>query len=176
MPAHNSTGLGARLRQLRGEKSQAEFAREVGLTRSALANYETERTTPKPSVLRKISAKVGISEDFLLDGIVRNEFELDRVVTGNGMTNACHETGDELAILRVLRATRPETVKTIVGMLLQEIENVPEVRRQLVGQNADLDVSKLGEIYRNDGVFAKGGDREEMAEEIRKLARRLRGG
>ena len=92
------------------------------------------------------------------------------------MLNACHETGDELAILRVLRATRPETVKTIIGMLLQEIENVPEVRRQLVGQNADRDVSKLGEIYRNDGVFAKGGDREEMAEEIRKLARRLRGG
>ena len=55
-------------------------------------------------------------------------------------------------------------------------ENVPEARRQSAGQNADRDVSKLGEIYGNDGVFAKGGDREEMAGEIRKPARRLRGG
>jgi len=40
----------------------------VGITRSALANYETNRTTPKRSVLRQICQRLGVSENALVEG------------------------------------------------------------------------------------------------------------
>lgn len=96
MSTPDSTDLGERLRYLRGEQSQEQFAQQIGLTRAALANYETGRTKPKASILREISRKLGLSDEFLLSGKVRNEYELNLVVAGKGMLNECHETPDEV--------------------------------------------------------------------------------
>lgn len=41
------TGYGARLRALRGDRSLEEIAEKVGITRSALYQYETEERTPR---------------------------------------------------------------------------------------------------------------------------------
>lgn len=103
MSTQNSTelvGLGERLRRLQGERSQ-EFGALVGLTRSAVANYETERTTPKPSILNEIS-KNGNFGRLSASGRVRNEYELNTVVAGRGFLNECHDD-DKLAMIHVLR-------------------------------------------------------------------------
>ncbi|MDF0601081.1 helix-turn-helix domain-containing protein [Psychromarinibacter sp. C21-152] len=162
------------MRHLRGESTQAEFAERLGLTRSALANYENGRTKPKPSLLREISRKLGISEDFLLSGQVRNEYELNLVVTGRGMLNESHTTHDEEAILRLLRAIPPNYVKEIVEKLLELVELKPEVRERLNGPGIETDLALLAEIYRKGGVFDKGQhplEAEEWLERYAKLAR-----
>ncbi len=169
-----STELGQRLKYLRGERSQEDFARKLGLTRSALANYETGRTKPKLSVLREISRKLGLSEDFLLSGQVRNEYELNLVATGKGKLNECHETEDELAIVRILRAARPAAVKAIAGILLSEIEDDPRTRERLRGVGVDEDIRRLGAIFRASGQFEKGSSPEEVDAFLRDLARKAR--
>lgn len=152
-----STEVQRRLRALRGERSQEEFAKLVGLTRSALANYENGRTLPKPSILRQISMKAGISDDFLVSGALRNEYELNLVVAGQGMLNECHESSDELAMVDALRALHPSSVKTVVGLLLKEIGESAETRAKL-GKGLGSTVAALDDIHRSDGAFTKGGN------------------
>lgn len=160
--------LPARLRALRGERSQEDFARVVGLTRSALANYENGRTVPKPSILRKISERAGVSDSFLLSGEVRNEYELNLVVTGRGFINECHETPDELTIVRALRAVSPLTVQAVLGILIRDIGENPETRSQL-GNTLGSDLERLDQMHRMGGHFAKGQSREQYADAVRQI-------
>ena len=177
MSTHSSTdndGVGARLRHLRGESTQEEFAKRLGLTRSALANYENERTKPKPSMLKEISRKLGISEDFLLSGRVRNEYELNLVATGRGMLNESHTTEVEEAILRLLRAMPPIVVRKVAEGLLEQVEINPDVRAHLKGPGIDTDLALVAKVYREGGKFEKGQhplEAEEWLERFAKLAR-----
>lgn len=165
-------GLRTRLRALRGERSQEEFARLVGLTRSALANYENGRTVPKPSVLRQISQRVGMPDDFLLSGQVRNEYELNRLVAGRGFINECHETEDELTIVRALRAVDPGTVQAVVTTLIRGIGDSAEARARM-GDRLGADLHRLDAINRAAGLFEKGSTEEEQAQAGREIARMI---
>ncbi len=162
--------LQIRLRALRGERSQEEFARLVGLTRSALANYENGRTHPKPSILRQISQRAGISDDFLLSGQVRNEYELNEIFAGRGFLNECHETDDELTIVRALRAVDPSTVQSVVSVLIRDIGENPDTRATL-GKGLGADLQRLDAIHRAGGQFDKGSTEEEQAAAGREIIR-----
>ena len=61
-------GFGERLGKLRTEKSwsQAELARGLGIHRSVVASYETERAFPSVAVLKKIAELLRVSVDWLL--------------------------------------------------------------------------------------------------------------
>lgn len=47
---------GAILRELRGEKTQEQIAREIGITKSAWAMYEKGKRTPRDEAKIKIAA------------------------------------------------------------------------------------------------------------------------
>lgn len=50
-----------KLRELRGEKSQAQLAEELGITKSSLAMYERGERTPRDEVKIKIARFFGKS-------------------------------------------------------------------------------------------------------------------
>ncbi|MBS6195436.1 MAG: helix-turn-helix transcriptional regulator [Clostridiales bacterium] len=50
---------GKRLEKLRGEKSQSEVARDIGLSPSAIGMYETERRIPRDSIKVKLAQYYG---------------------------------------------------------------------------------------------------------------------
>ena len=166
--------ISARLRHLRGERSQEEFAQIIGLSRSALANYETGRTKPKPSILRQISERLGLSEDFLLSGSFRNEYELNLVTTGSGFINERHETEDELAFVRVLRAVDPLTVKAIAGLLLDAVADSPEVRSRLKGLRVDADILRLAAVFKAGGQYEQGYEDTSLDDFVRAIAKKAR--
>lgn len=174
MSTQVSTNLAERLRVLRGERSQEEFAKLVGLTRAALANYETGRTTPKPSVLRAISEKLGLSDDFLKFGGFRNEYELNLIATGEGVPDRSYETDDELAIIRALRAVRPSTIEAIVSLVLDDIAEQPSSREELKGLSVQQDIARLGAILKAGGAYSKGSTKEEEDAILAALARRAK--
>ena len=60
-------GLAKRLAQVRGERSQRAFARELGVFQQNLNRYE-RGTTPHPNFLIRLALKEGISLDWLLLG------------------------------------------------------------------------------------------------------------
>lgn len=47
--------VGAKLRELRGEKTQEQVANAIGITKSAYAMYERDERVPRDEVKKKIA-------------------------------------------------------------------------------------------------------------------------
>ena len=66
---YNKTEFCARLKELRGDRSQGEFAELLGISsQQTYANYESGRI-PKPLILQQIAQRTGVTVDFLLSGM-----------------------------------------------------------------------------------------------------------
>ncbi len=66
MQKHHTDSLQFKLKMLRLEagKSQEEFANELGISRSALANYETGKRQPDDALLSKIAKSYRVDPHF----------------------------------------------------------------------------------------------------------------
>ena len=86
--------VGVRIRTLRRARglTQDELAAACNVSRSAVAQWETDRAGQLRGNISRIASALGASVDHLLEGHVAD--------TGN--------TGDELAMLRLYRACDPE--------------------------------------------------------------------
>ena len=60
--------MGARLKKLRGKKSQEEIANKIGISRARLSHYETGRSEPDSEILKKLADFYKVSTDFLING------------------------------------------------------------------------------------------------------------
>lgn len=60
--------VGERLKRARGDRTQGEFARMIGVSRTALANYEAGRRLPNDAILGKIAEHAGTTIPELLFG------------------------------------------------------------------------------------------------------------
>lgn len=56
----------ARLRGVRGQMTQAEFAQLLGISRSGYSHYESGRLEPNLQLLWSIGERTGVSIDYLL--------------------------------------------------------------------------------------------------------------
>ena len=61
-------GLAKRIAQVRGDRSQRAFARELGVFQQNVNRYE-RGATPHPNFLLKLALQEGISIDWLLLGV-----------------------------------------------------------------------------------------------------------
>ena len=60
--------IGARLRQLRGERTQADLAKELGVSASYISAVEVGASKPSLELLMALSERYGVSIDWLLTG------------------------------------------------------------------------------------------------------------
>lgn len=94
MPPPDSTeALAARLKTARRARgfTQEQLARELGLSRSAVAQWETSRAGQLRENLVRLAAVLGVSVSWLLRGMEEGDMR-----------------GDELALLRLYRALSAE--------------------------------------------------------------------
>ena len=65
-----NTGLGGRVRDARLARrmSRGDFARLIGVTSTAVWNWETRGIHPRPSILPVIAKVLGVSESYLETG------------------------------------------------------------------------------------------------------------
>ncbi len=55
-----------RLKKLRGEMKQAEFARKIGLAQNSYNRYEAGERVPDIDILSQMASRLGVSTDWLL--------------------------------------------------------------------------------------------------------------
>lgn len=153
----STSGIAARLRSLRGEESQASFSRRVGLTRAALANYETGRTIPKKSVLRQVCHRLGVPESVLVEGVVEDADDMllamgirDEAATLPGLTH------DERAIIRVLRVCDKDVVLSSISAITDGLA-AKKFSRELADQATIVDdIARLLRIVAAEGFYERG--------------------
>lgn len=90
-----SVGTRIRLARARRGWTQEHLADAVGVSRSAVAQWETDRAGQVRANLSRIAATLEVSVEYLLHGERK-------------LAPAQAETGDELALLRLYRECDPE--------------------------------------------------------------------
>lgn len=172
---HNSKegGIGARIRSLRGDESQESFAKRAGITRSALANYELNRTRPKRHILEKIANAGGVSWLALSDGTASDLDELLTMLGGKSGTNKETElTPQERAIIRILRACDEKTALQVANALLSAVEESRVDRLMLDAGTLEQDINLLMVIVADGGRYLKGFTRDSITQILARLSNR----
>ncbi len=93
----NPREIGERIRAIRQERriTQEELANAVGVSRSAVAQWETGRSGQITGNLARIAQVLGVGVEFLMQG-------------GGVVSVPEASTGDEIAMLRLYRECAPE--------------------------------------------------------------------
>ncbi len=60
--------IGKRIREARGERKQADFAAEIGVSRSVLSNYEAGRRLPDSDTIEKIEEAAALPKSYIIYG------------------------------------------------------------------------------------------------------------
>jgi len=122
MQTADNIDIGARIRTAREHLglTQAALAQQVGVTRSAVAQWETGRAGQVGGHLTQIAAVLGVRIDHLMRG-----------GSARSLTNEFGErplTGDELAVLRLYRNCRAED-RAILLRMAQRFGQTEEFHR-----------------------------------------------
>jgi len=67
-PGVNSEGIGSRIREIRGERTQKVFGQFIGATQSYISDLERGKSLPSVSFLARLSEISGRSYDWILTG------------------------------------------------------------------------------------------------------------
>jgi transcriptional regulator with XRE-family HTH domain len=169
---HDRRAIGRRIRFLRGDLSQAVFAERVGVSRAALANYETGRTIPNQEVVRKICEQYDISEDFITSGTFQSVPEF-AIAMGIGPHQGDSPTSDEWAIIRVLRLSDTDTVLKVVRSLTEGFIANDDAKRLADPTFIVEDLARLLAIIDRDGQHMRGITQGNLQQVVSELSRRL---
>ena len=135
--------LGERIRFIRGEESQAEFAEHVGIVKGSIGGYENDRNSPSADVILKICLSYDISAEWLLKG------EGPMHLSATSASSVCKENQE-----------KPSQDYSNIEKKLNILE---EERRELTVENRKL--------YREKEVLYK--EKEELFREIGELREKV---
>ena len=151
-------GLGERLRQVRGNKSQVEFGRIIGISQSSVGVYEGESRLPDSKVLTSICNAFEISPAWLLMGTGPMHAEEAASKTGDmspvlpapstaqpveNIGSEENKTGDMSPVLEIQRELTGALKKGIAAQerIVELTEQIADLRLQL--QERDMRIHEL---------------------------------
>lgn len=160
--------LGRRIRDLRGDASQADFAKRIGVSRSALANYELGRSTAPDDLIRKINELFGV---VLSDEPELPDFEAElKRIGGDG----AQPTEDEWALVRVLRVADPEDVRNLISDLVARVEKNSASVRLGDPETTARDLVRLIMIASGKVPYRAGTSGSNLIQLARAIARQIK--
>lgn len=103
------TGMGARIRAARqaAQLTQLGLAEAVGVSRSAVAQWETDRSGQVGVNLAKVASVLGVSPTYLLNGTVGPE------------GSSAAESPQEMALLRIYREMDEADRQTLLRLAIR---------------------------------------------------------
>lgn len=156
--------IGRRLRTLRGDMSQQDFAESLGVSRSALANYELGRSTPPHDFISKVEARFGTALGAPPE-LADFEDELRKLV-GDGS----ELTKDELALVRIMRLAEAEDTRACVAELVARVEQRSAGLRLGDQETTALDLARLYMIAAGKSEYQRGASGENALQLAKALA------
>lgn len=161
--------LGAYVRMLRGDATQHKFAAATGITRSTLASYETGRSKPAAAQLIKIAEHAGEGVEQVLDELRMMQeraagVEFHRALGSHAWVsnvraegiNYRRETGDEIALISLLRVCSDEFALRFCREMKAEIEGSAVLQVRLRAEpKAPLLLKRLDEIIDAGGRYER---------------------
>lgn len=104
--------LGARLKVLRGTKTQEEVANNLGLSRARYSHYENNRVEPDNETLSKLAEYYKVTTDYLLgrnNSLIEEQVTFDEFIQDNDLREWYKKLGqapeEDLADLKVFYET-----------------------------------------------------------------------
>ena len=112
--------LGARIAALRREKgwSQAELARVLGISASAMGMYEQGRREPSADTLVALARELGVTTDFLLTGLPARGQDEERAVR---MLQSCLQEAEAALDRRRDRPFSRRELATLLAAMLTDL-------------------------------------------------------
>ena len=149
--------IAKRLRFMRGKETQEAFAKRIGISRSALANYETGRSRPDDFTLAQIIEKTGVPPDYFASyphpsSAVSLEAAVGSLIDGR-VPDWSH---DEATVIRILRLCDHGTVLKVLR-LIKEGASKQEVTLVLSDVfTVQEDLQRLHDLADGNRSFMKG--------------------
>ncbi|MBQ7232779.1 MAG: helix-turn-helix transcriptional regulator [Bacillales bacterium] len=66
--------IGQRLKELRGKKTQAEIAEQIGISRARYSHYENGRNNPDVEIIKKLAEYYGVSIEHII-GVSEDKYD-----------------------------------------------------------------------------------------------------
>ena len=159
----NGGAIGKRIRALRGDDTQANFAKKIGVTRSALANYETGRTVPNDMVILKIANVTGVDPSSINSGEAYTFDDLAALLGAKHNVSGMGDlTQDERAVIRLLRVCDQQAVLEVVGAILEGLRSERIDLSIIDAANFESDYVLLAKIKADGGRYFKGYTRDTL--------------
>jgi transcriptional regulator with XRE-family HTH domain len=111
--------IARRLRFVRGDATQEEFAKRVGVSRSAIANYETGRSIPDDFTLARIVESLGFPSDYFAsnyDPLIEKSLA---GAVGAAIEGIPDWTEDEATLVRILRLCDQSTIADVIKVVAE---------------------------------------------------------
>ena len=115
-----SSEVGERLKKIRGDLTQQEFADILKVKQNYISRYETGRI-PNPKLLLKFAEYGGVTVDWILAG----DSETDKIDTVKETNPPYGKDEIDREIYGLLKKLKPKDKKTILMMLQGLVSNDP---------------------------------------------------
>ncbi|WP_439526858.1 helix-turn-helix transcriptional regulator [Roseovarius mucosus] len=171
----SNKAIGKRIRALRGDETQAHFAEKIGVSRAALANYETGRTKPNDMTVLKIANLTGVSPSSIVSHDVYSFDDLAALVSAKPDLKGLGDLSeDEKAMIRLIRVCDEQAIQQIVGAILEGIQ-VDRFHREFVDVvNFERDFTRLAVIREGGANYIRGYTRDTLLTILEAISRHKR--
>lgn len=134
--------IGARIRAARGDITQEDFAKKIGVGRTVLANYEAGRRLPGSATLEKIAEEGQVSVNYILTGI---EATVDPFQIREQLFDTHYQDGFAVALfiydrMRGAFINKSETDKLLIWAHV--IPKLAEHLEHVIGDNVNINDSE----------------------------------
>ncbi len=183
MEGHPHRDIGNRLKNLRGDVSQGEFATLLGIKQQQYSRYETGKNRPPYPVLKKIADHARVSVDWIITGditaaqyITGDDFAGDlakrlKTIGDAHLMPASAVSDEELSILRCLRLLPMWDSLYILGEIIKLLtSDTPSDRSRFVTDQ----ISVLKKIVDDRREFAQGIDWDGYLLGYKRLRKRVK--
>ena len=157
-----SNAIGRRIRALRGPETQADFAAKIGVSRAALANYETGRTRPKDMTVLKIANLTGVSPSSIVSDEAYSFDDLAALVANPELKSVQDLTDDERALVRLLRVCDDQVFADASRLIVDCIKRDRFYRDAVDIVNFENDLARLAAISAGGAKYKRGHTRDTL--------------